>query len=800
MYEVSNAFHEAISKATRRLDCFFLFDDKKYNPVNLTINDNIYGTEENFIGTFIAKNGTVKVDFNDGLNLENESIELSMGVYVNEKDVEYVPFGTFHIYEVKSKTEYQVMDSKMLFNKTFDTSKINYPITVKELLKEACVQAGAPLNDTTLPNEDLAIPSEVFFGVDATCSNVVEAVATATCSIARINREDELELKWFTKTDVQIGIHAQSKQIERTDVYGPVNSLVLSRMPQNENVYIQDEEAIKQNGLTEIKIANNPILDVDKYESRNAVFERLNGFKYVPFKCELQGQIHLDSCDVVQIEDREGEFVKACLFNHTLYYSGGVKSTFETAALTKTQIDYSAASSIESKIMNAELTVNKIDGEVKAIVEEQVIQGEKLTKMEIDVDSIASTVEELNNYNIVRNFNGEEVYNSWQFSQLGRLPETDLLPFGNLLPMGIDSPIFVVKAYPNSLSGMGLYFDTSGSATSQTVRVVKGGERYSFKCKREEFTERFSFYIQEFDKVDSELKKETKILDTKTPRLYEQASITLGGNTQFVRVRFETYGESFGVSECMFNRGEAREWVRNPDDVYFYAKSEIELLSDEINLKVSKDGIVSSINQSAEEIKINADKLSLEGTTTINNKVMIDNEGKLYAEDATFSGQISGSSITGSRAEIVEGAIGNFEIRDGVMEYTSLEYEREYSSGDLSALKALVISGRGPTDYEIYIYDVNGDGKVTAADYVLVKNHLLNLSDKPKKPMIQAQIIIGKESGEFTSNVLYNKGESIGLASKIIAGQADLGAVNVKGLAIDDKSVEVDEQGFLKLI
>ena len=59
---------------------------------------------------------------------------------------------------------------------------------------------------------------------------------------------------------------------ETADPYGPINSLVLAREPLNDNVYIQDEESIEENGLTELKISNNPILDIDRHTSKNCDF------------------------------------------------------------------------------------------------------------------------------------------------------------------------------------------------------------------------------------------------------------------------------------------------------------------------------------------------------------------------------------------------------------------------------------------------------------------------------------------------------------------------------------------------
>ena len=103
------------------------------------------------------------------------------------------------------------------------------------------------------------------------------------------------------------------------------------------------------------------------------------------------------------------------------------------------------------------------------------------------------------------------------------------------------------------------------------------------------------------------------------------------------------------------------------------------------------------------------------------------------------------------------------------------------------------------TAYQIHIYDTSGDGKVNIVDYVAIHDYLLGLKPKPKKPMIQSQIIIGTQNGEITSNVIYDNGK-IGLSTKIYADKATMGTVDVKGLSIDGRSVEPDENGFLKLV
>lgn len=89
-------------------------------------------------------------------------------------------------------------------------------------------------------------------------------------------------------------------------------------------------------------------------------------------------------------------------------------------------------------------------------------------------------------------------------------------------------------------------------------------------------------------------------------------------------------------------------------------KSEIKQTSDGINLEVSKkvgkNEVISSINQSPEEITIKANKLNFQGKTfdlttedmgIVSNNFSVDKWGNMTANNGNFRGNINGSSISG---------------------------------------------------------------------------------------------------------------------------------------------------------
>ncbi|MEG0475039.1 MAG: hypothetical protein RR548_05000, partial [Carnobacterium sp.] len=387
MYQVSNDFSTSIKNNARFIKSYFTLDGVSYDIRTLTIDDFIYA-DGNFIGTFIAKNGTIKLNHIDSLNLEDKEIKVFIGVKTIN-GFEYVPMGTYKIYESIENDEYKIIDYRYKFNIPFDSSKMFYPTTPLKLLQEACKQAGVLLSTSNFPNKDLDIPNEVFFGYDAKCADVITAVAQASCSIAKIDRDDRLVLKWFATASFAIDLDHQTKKPNTNDVYGPINTVVLSNEPQTDSIYYPKELPLN---VKEVKIVNNPLLGVDRNVSIVPFYNRINGFSYVPYNTASQGYFHLDACDIVKLQLVDKTYIDAMIMNQTIVFKGGISSSFDSPALTKAQMDFAMADNTDKKIYETELYVDRVAGEIKS-----------------EVKSVSSQVYrfETGNWNIFKNCNKE---------------------------------------------------------------------------------------------------------------------------------------------------------------------------------------------------------------------------------------------------------------------------------------------------------------------------------------------------------------------------------------------------------
>lgn len=77
-------------------------------------------------------------------------------------------------------------------------------------------------------------------------------------------------------------------------------------------------------------------------------------------------------------------------------------------------------------------------------------------------------------------------------------------------------------------------------------------------------------------------------------------------------------------------------------------------ITSNVNKKVGYSEVISSINQTAEKITIKASKISLEGLVTANNNFKILTDGSIEAKNGSFTGNITGSTITGSTINITD--------------------------------------------------------------------------------------------------------------------------------------------------
>lgn len=111
----------------------------------------------------------------------------------------------------------------------------------------------------------------------------------------------------------------------------------------------------------------------------------------------------------------------------------------------------------------------------------------------------------------------------------------------------------------------------------------------------------------------------------------------------------------------------------------------IKQTAESIALLVSKNGVISAINQSSEVIKIAAAKLILEGLITANGNFKILTDGSTEQKNGKFSGTV----------EAVSGSFTRLKVLDGTSEILDFGADAAQGGWLSSALRLLIGSGVG---------------------------------------------------------------------------------------------------------
>ena len=373
--------------------------------MDFSIEDNCY-VNDKFVGTTVAKKITVNIlNPNNEIDLENKEIQVYTGMIIdNEK--EEIPFGNFIIpkpdnKEVKENTSFVGYDYMIKFDIPYK-SQVMYPCQAKVLFQNLCYQVGLEAGNIDFINADYMILGNPFTN-NETCRVVLSNLAQLAGGFAKIGRDNKPYIISLDKTTIVETIDGNNyfTDFSKNKQWGELNSLILRISgTEGENTTLQDDVSVAQNGLTELVIEDNYFL-IDQAEREKvvtALWNNLKGLKYLPFKTDYYGYPYLDSGDKIKILDSKDNEYETYVFNHTFAFNGAYSGKIETQALTKTQTAYKNTDTTKIKFRDVQRKIDKINGIIEDVIEEQTEHEYKLTQTIQDVDGIKQKVSNVVEY------------------------------------------------------------------------------------------------------------------------------------------------------------------------------------------------------------------------------------------------------------------------------------------------------------------------------------------------------------------------------------------------------------------
>lgn len=684
-------------------------------------------TDDNIFLIKIITNGSLLKTTMKQLDLEieeniqkNTILNIRFGLKINE-EYEYIDYGNFVVYESKKIEEtghyYLTCYDKMLYSMVkYEKMNISYPITIRNYLNEICKKIGLPFSNVNqnFANYDKTIPYELYLtsnnaSIGYTYRDVLDEIAQATGSIICINSNDELEIRYLNETNDLIDEdYLRNINVTFSQKYGPINSVVLSRSAGSDNVYLRDENSISQNGLNEIKISENQIMNFnDRSDYLPDLLSVLGGTTYYINDFDTIGICYLEVGDKYSV--KIGDNIYPCLLlNNEIKISQGISETIYTDKLEVTETNYETSDKTDKRINQTYLIVDKQNQKIESVVTQTEDQNKKISQISQTVDEINLKISNVANITT----SGETTEAKLDLASVNESEPINLVvrpineDISNLLISSnmLISDNFKLKQrlivfkntqdekiiqynLPNDL----LYYDSENydefylnydSKTCQTIKRVEYNEDGSKRLLDKEQIIEHPYPVLNLTDGDynisipgyesgylSVVLMANNIYTTQFPtksELSSEINQTIDTINLSVDEKLTNYSTTTEMNSAITLK--ANEITSSVSSTYATknelstTKSEIKQTTDSISstvsTKVGNNEVISRINQSAEQITINANKLNLSGYLTISNAnntyATNDNLNNNYASKTQLA--TSGSTIING-GNIITGTI-----------------------------------------------------------------------------------------------------------------------------------------------
>ena len=409
MKKVSNDFKNAMQQPVKELQAFLSYNDGTIRDEDDLIQFKV-SCDSGLCKTSMRK---LEAKYYGSHNLLGQWVHVGFGVKLPTGVYEYLDYGSFLVTEITTVKDTGVTTitgyDRMIRSMTkYVAPNFTYPMTLYNYTKSLCMMFGLDLgNESFSVHNDWQIVSDLWSNIDGiTYRDILTQIAQVTCTTAIIGNDDKIYFKPITATNETLTYDNMFK-LKLEPLYGEINSVVLSRTPQEDNIVKRDEESIELNGLTEWKIENNEIIDKDRDSAMTPIYNAMHGISYYPFETTTEGLGWFEIADNFDVINDTGDTFNTTLFNYSILIDGSIKETLKTVAETKTQTQYQYASTIAKRVKNTEIIVDKQQQNITNIVsdlyDDNGLINENFTKVYQDIDNIINSVQNSGGSNMLLN-------------------------------------------------------------------------------------------------------------------------------------------------------------------------------------------------------------------------------------------------------------------------------------------------------------------------------------------------------------------------------------------------------------
>lgn len=315
-------------------------------------------------------------------------IQASFGEYTQTKT-----YGPYYIKEEKFNAdeltyEYTLYDNLIISMIDYEALEVTYPITNYNFFKALTTKLGYTNNIASLPNGTIQMTTDIYNNIGYTFRDVLDDIAVANGVCFYIDGNEIKIVQRGTNTIEIDDDILKNQNIAFGEHYGPINAIVLSRSADSDTVNQRDEQSITQNGLCELKISDNQILnDNNRSDYLPAIANELFGIEYDIYDTELVGYGDIKIQDEVEFETGENTYT-SYVFNNEITITSGFKQVIYNKTPNESETDYKTSSTSDKMIKQAYIIVDKQQGQINSFVG-------RVNTLEDNYDNLDGEVNEL---------------------------------------------------------------------------------------------------------------------------------------------------------------------------------------------------------------------------------------------------------------------------------------------------------------------------------------------------------------------------------------------------------------------
>lgn len=318
--------------------------------------------------------------------------------------------GSFYIYNVepvqeKINIKLECYDIKYKLDTPYDSKKHSFPCSLKAWRNSIFNSCEVDYDNSNFPNSNLMLENEPYIESGSSNREVIKMIAQAGASSVITDSNDKFYFVWFE--DI---VHNADDWIELTtekEHSNPINCVVLGRGNAEDNVYYPESKPTKP---IEFRIDNNYILDPQDTTSTNdlryitsiPIYNQVKDFSYLIFSMRSQSipnKLSIKLGQQIKYLDIWSNELVAYIMTKKINWLGGdlekddnYEITLSADKISETSTDLSYSSSIKNDISRVERKADKTNKKIEDLIEETTYNSHRISQVEQSVDTIEQQI------------------------------------------------------------------------------------------------------------------------------------------------------------------------------------------------------------------------------------------------------------------------------------------------------------------------------------------------------------------------------------------------------------------------